>query len=55
MTVNVGDIVGVRVMQILPGKCRIRWSGKTGPEWIWLPIEAVVEIELDEHKEVENG
>ena len=51
MTVNVGDIVGVRVMQILPGKYRIRWTGKAGPDWFLLPVEAVVEINVDEQKQ----
>ena len=37
-------------MQILPGKYRIQWSGKAGPEWVWLPVEAVVEGETGLNK-----
>lgn len=55
MTVNVGDLVAVRVMQILPGKIRIQWAGKTAPEWVWLPVEAVVEIAKLEAEEQEGG
>ena len=50
MTIEVGDLVAVRVMQVLDGKYRIRWIDKTGPQWVWLPVEAVVKIEKKEDR-----
>jgi len=48
MTAAAGDLVAVRVVQVLDGKYRIRWLDKAGPQWVWLPVEACVEIEQKE-------
>jgi len=50
VTAFAGDLVAVRVVQVLNGKYRIRWIDKASPQWVWLPVEACVKIEQEEER-----